>query len=45
VLNEIRTSPLFDADGTKDTGSIGNREEPGTFIFGIVAKLKRPLKL
>jgi type IV pilus assembly protein PilM len=45
VLNEMRTSPLFDPEGTKDTGSIGNIEPPGTFTFGIVAKLKRPLKL
>jgi type IV pilus assembly protein PilM len=45
VLNEIKGSPLFDQEGTTDMGSIGPEEPPGTFTFGIHAKLKRPLKL
>ncbi|HWH71147.1 MAG TPA: hypothetical protein VNT26_17300, partial [Candidatus Sulfotelmatobacter sp.] len=47
VLNEIRNSPLFDPDPeeTKFNGDVGNEEPPGTFTFGIIARLKRPLKL
>jgi hypothetical protein len=45
VLNEIKSSPLFDQEGTTDMGSIGADEAPGTFTFGIRAKLKRPFKL
>jgi type IV pilus assembly protein PilM len=52
VLSEIRASPLFDPDpnATKFIGDIGEEEQtagtnPGTFIFRIQAKLKRPMKL
>jgi hypothetical protein len=53
VLSEIRASPLFDPDpnATKFIGDIGEEESattgtnPGTFIFRLQAKLKRPLKL
>jgi type IV pilus assembly protein PilM len=46
VLNEIKSSPLFDPDPqeTHDTGSIGAEEPPGTFTFPLVVGLKRPLK-
>ncbi len=46
VLNEIRNSPLFDPDKevTHDV-NMSNEETPGTFTFGIVIGLKRPLKL
>ena len=30
---------------TRDTGGISPDEPPGTFTFGVTAKLKRPLKL
>jgi len=53
VLSEMRASPLFDPDpnATKFIGEIGEEESttsttnPGTFIFRIQAKLKRPMKL
>lgn len=47
VMDEIRTNPLFvdDPNETKFNGNIGAEEPPGTFTFGIIAKLKRPLKL
>jgi type IV pilus assembly protein PilM len=47
VMDEIRTHPLFvdDPNETKFNGNIGAEEPPGTFTFGIIAKLKRPLKL
>jgi len=46
VLNEIKNSPLFDPDATEnDAGTVGDEEAPGTFKFGIVVGLKRPLKL
>ncbi len=45
VLNELRNNPLFDPKETKDTGTIGTEESPGTFTFGITVKLKQPLKL
>lgn len=52
VLTEIRNSPLFDPDGQEtkfvvnaDGRQISDEEAPGTFTFGVVARLKRPLKL
>jgi type IV pilus assembly protein PilM len=42
VLNGLKSSPLFDAEFT---GNINPDEPPGTYTFGIVLKLKRPLKL
>ncbi len=46
MLNEIRSSPLFDADWTDPDGKgIGAEEPPGTFTFGITVGLKHPLKL
>jgi hypothetical protein len=47
VLNELRASPLFDADpqATHFVGDVSEEEAPGTFTFQIAAKLKRPLKL
>ncbi|HEY5909737.1 MAG TPA: type IV pilus assembly protein PilM [Verrucomicrobiae bacterium] len=46
VLNEIRNSPRFDAEYTDDDKKgISNDEPPGTFTFGIIVGLKRPLKL
>jgi hypothetical protein len=46
MLNEIKSSPLFDADWTDPDGKgIGAEEPPGTFTFGITVGLKHPLKL
>ena len=47
VLNELKSSPLFDPDPeeTKFSGNIGNEEPPGTFTFGVTVGLKRPAKL
>jgi type IV pilus assembly protein PilM len=47
VLNEIKNIPLVDPDpdATHDTGQINPEEPPGTFTFGIVVGLKRPLKI
>ena len=46
MLNEIRSSPLFDPDWTDPDGKgIGAEEPPGTFTFGITVGLKHPLKL
>jgi type IV pilus assembly protein PilM len=47
VLNEIRNCPLVDPDPqeTHDNGTITAEEPPGTFTFGVVVRLKRPLKL
>jgi len=46
VLNEIKSSPLFDPEYTEDDKKgISDEESPGTFTFGIVVGLKRPLKL
>ncbi len=45
VLNEIKASPFFVPEETRDTGGISPDEPPGTFTFGVTAKLKRPLKL
>jgi hypothetical protein len=43
VMDEIKRSPLVQE--TTSVGNIGNEEAPGTFTFGVNAKLKRPLKL
>jgi len=46
MLNEIKSSPLFDADWTDPDGKgIGTEEPPGTFTFGITIGLKHPFKL
>ena len=46
VLNEIKSSPLFDPDYTDPDGKgLSAEEAPGTFTFGFFVGLKRPLKL
>jgi hypothetical protein len=45
VLNELKASPYFVPEETKDTSPISPDEPPGTFTFGVSAKLRRPLKL
>jgi type IV pilus assembly protein PilM len=45
VLNELKSSPLFDPEATQFSGNIGADEPPGTFTFSVKAKLKRPLNL
>jgi type IV pilus assembly protein PilM len=47
VLGGITASPLFDPDPaeTRDTGTIGEEEAPGTFTFKLIVGLKRPLSL
>ena len=45
VLNELKASPMFDAEKTVFAGNITPDEPPGTFTFTITVKLKRPLKL
>ena len=40
----LKASPLFDKDGTHLLGD-NNKDANGTFTFGVVLKLKRPLKL
>jgi type IV pilus assembly protein PilM len=46
MLNEIKSSPLFDPDWTDPDGKgVGAEEQPGTFTFGITVGLKRPFKL
>jgi type IV pilus assembly protein PilM len=46
MLNEIKASPLFDADWTDPDGKgISGEEPPGTFTFGITVGLKHPFKL
>jgi hypothetical protein len=45
VLNELRSSPMFDPKETEFSGNISPDEPPGTFTFPISIKLKRPLKL
>ena len=45
LLNELKNSPMFDAEETKFAGDIGSDELPGTFTFVVNIKLKRPLKL
>ncbi len=47
VLNEIRSSPLFNSDPQEtydDKRGISADEPPGTFTFGIIIGLKKPLK-
>ncbi len=47
VLGGITSDPMFDPDPaeTKDTGTIGEDEAPGTFTFKLIVGLKRPLSL
>jgi len=47
VLGGITSNPLFDPDPaeTKDTGTIGEEEAPGTFTFKLIVGLKHPLSL
>ena len=46
MLNEIKSSPLFDPDWTDPDGKgVGAEEPPGTFTFGITVGLKHPFKL
>ena len=45
-LNELKASPLTDPEkGTDFLGNLGPEEPPGTFVFRVTWKLKRPLKL
>jgi len=43
VQNQLKASPLFDAEGTRFDGNLN--EEETTFSFPIKVKLKRPIKL
>jgi type IV pilus assembly protein PilM len=45
VVDEIKNSPLFDADETAPTSEISPDEPPGTFTFSVNVGLKHPLKL
>jgi len=45
VLNELKSSPMFDPEGTQFSGNMSAVEPPGTFSFPITIKFKRPLKL
>jgi hypothetical protein len=45
VLNEIKASPFFVPEDTRDITPISPDEPPGTFTFAVSARLKRPLKL
>ena len=45
VLNELKSSPMCDAENTSFSGNISSVEPPGTFTFPITITLKRPLKL
>jgi len=47
VLGGITGDPMFDPDPaeTKDTGTIGEEEAPGTFTFKLIVGLKHPLRL
>jgi type IV pilus assembly protein PilM len=45
VLNELKSSPMFDPEGTQFSGGMSAVEPPGTFTFPITIKFKRPLKL
>lgn len=40
----LKGSPMFDKDGTHLLGD-NNKDPNGTFTFGVVVKLKRPIKL
>lgn len=43
VQNQLKSSPLFDAEGTRFDGNLN--EEETSFSFPIKVKLKRPIKL
>ena len=43
VQNQLKASPLFDANETRFDGNLN--EEESTFSFPIKVKLKRPIKL
>jgi hypothetical protein len=43
--DELKRSPLVDAEGTKLDPQITDDETTGTFSFGVTLALKRPLKL
>lgn len=43
VQNQLKASPLFDAEGTRFDGNLN--EEEASFSFPIKVKLKRPIKL
>ena len=46
MLNEIKSSSVFDPDWTDPDGKgLGAEEPPGTFTFGITVGLKHPFKL
>ncbi len=45
VVDELRASPMFDAEQTRFASDVGNEEPPGTFTFTVTAKLKEELKL
>jgi hypothetical protein len=45
LQDELRASPMFDADETVVSGQIVPDESNRTFTFGLTLKLKRPLKL
>jgi len=45
LQDELRASPMFDADETQVDGHLVNDESNHTFTFGLTLKLKRPLKL
>ena len=45
VLNELKASPYFVPEETKDTSPISSDDTVGTFTFGVSAKLKHPIKL
>jgi type IV pilus assembly protein PilM len=46
VLQQLQDNPLFDKEATSfsDAG-VASDEQTGTFTFGVIARLKRPLKL
>ena len=45
LLDELKTSPLFDPNTTQFSTEIIPDDTTGTFTFGISATLKQPLKL
>lgn len=45
LQDELRASPMFDAEETQVDGKVVNDESNRTFTFGLTLKLKRPLKL
>ena len=40
VLNELKTSPLFDEAGTQFSCNVSGEDPPGTFTFCVLVKLK-----